>query len=245
MKTKIIYDENIKYFREFIWCLEKINVFNVKFQSGNHEIIFQPEQMTYPPYLNRLLNNTINTKIILDYSVHNQTILSNYNKRVIVCPIFFIEEFLFPPCNIEYDFVMLGYFSDRRKKIYNELSERGYKVLNITDEYDMYKKYKLILSAKCLLNIHSYEGDSIFEFSRCSVPVYNNMNVISESSNIKDDKKNLTNEYVLEHVLFCDYKDMVDIAIKNIDRKINVDYSYLKKISRYEIQRINRELNDN
>lgn len=251
MKTKFIQDENIKYFREFVWCLEKINVYHVKFKTGNHTakfkrenypIVFQTEQLVYKDRLTQFLNDTVNTKIILDYSVINKSILSKHNKTVILCPIFYMKEFVFPPQPKEYDFVMTGYFTPRRMKIHQELIERGFKVLNITNEYDMVNKYKLILSAKCLLNIHAYDGESMFEFARCSVPVYNSMNVISEKSLIQNEQNNLTNDYVLDHIIFCDYDDVIEMAIKNLERKINVDYSYLEKISRYEIQRINREL---
>jgi len=254
MISKYVQDENIKYFREFVWCLGKINVYHVKFQRGNnaskfkrenYPIVFQTEQLVYEDRLKQFLNDTVNTKIILDYSVVNKTILSKYNQyNVILCPIFYMKEFVFPPQPKEYDFVMTGYFTPRRIKIYQELIERGFKVLNITNEYDMVNKYKLILTAKCLLNIHAYDGESMFEFARCSVPVYNNMNVISEKSLIDNEQNNLTNDYVLKHILFCDYNNMIETAVKNLERKINVDYSYLEKISRYEIQRINREIQE-
>jgi hypothetical protein len=239
-ERKFIQDENIKYFSEFVWCLQKLDVYNVKFQSGNYSIIFQTEQMSYDFFLKKLLQYKNN--LILDYSKINISILSKYRNNLIHCPVFFIREFLFDKKEKEYDFVMIGHFSERRKEIYLKLKERGYNILNITNEYDMKKKYDLILRAKCLVNIHTYEDCKIFEFARCAVPVYNNMNVISETSIIDLDRQNLSNRYITDHVLFCDYGKLIDTCISNLDREISVDYAYLEKISKFEINRINKEI---
>ncbi len=101
---------------------------------------------------------------------------------------------------------------------------------------------KIILKAKCLVNIHTYEDCNIFEFTRCAIPIYNNMNVISENSNIDLEKNSPINKYILDHVFFSTYDNLVESCISNLEREISVDYSYLKRISTFEINRINTEI---
>ena len=59
----------------------------------------------------------------------------------------------------QYDVIFVGFLSEKRKKVYDALVEKGVKMLNINEKWHG-ERDKLIGSAKVLLNVH-FSNDSI------------------------------------------------------------------------------------
>ena len=144
-----------------------------------------------------------------------------------------------------YDISFIGSLTERRSFIIDQLKNKGYKINIINDCYDFKDKYNKILSSKILLNIHAHNDYKIFEFARCSIPIFNSQIVISENSLDKElskEKMNI-NDYILDKVIFSDYDkiiDKIEDVLNNIDRyEYKIDIEELEYYNDKEINRLN------
>lgn len=240
-----IEDHNTKYFLEFVECIRHLdNKIPIKFQSGTEKLIFQTEQLTRRCFYNMILKFSFES-VLMDYSMYNIHLINLVNKQAkcILCPIFYTEEMRF---NVDkkYDFVFIGHLSQRRQQILNELLKYGFNMLIIQNEFDFRKKYELICSAKCLVNVHAYENYNVFEFARCSIPIYNNVKVVSEvCDGIDLEKQNPANKFVLERTVFAEFDQIVMSCVEALKSDVKpIDYEELNRLREEEIKRINTEL---
>lgn len=245
-----IIDDNTKYFTEFIECIKNLqNKIPIQFQHSNmSNIIFQTEQLTRKFFFDIIIKYSYKN-IILDYSMYNISLIKNFNNnsKTIICPIFFTDNMFFNINIKKYDIVFIGHLSHRRQHILNELLIHGYTILIIQNEYDFYKKYDLICSAKILVNIHAYDDYRVFEFARCSIPIYNKVIVISEEcEGVYEELKNPINKFIIEHSIIVDYENIVKKCINELVnyKEPIIDYNNLRLISNQEILRINTELKE-
>ena len=245
-----IIDDNTKYFSEFIQCIKFLqNKIPIQFQHCNESnLIFQTEQLTRKILFDIIIKYSYKN-IILDYSMYNIHLLKkiNNNSKTIICPIFFTDNMFFNINIKKYDIVFIGHLSDRRQNILNELLKHGYTILIIQNEYDFYKKYDLICSSKILVNIHAYDDYRVYEFARCSIPIYNKVIVISEEcEGISEELKNPINKFVIEHSIIVDYENIVQKCMNALVnyREPTIDYNNLRMITNTEILRINAEIKE-
>jgi hypothetical protein len=242
-----IEDKNTKYFTEFIECVKCLDCKGIKFQFGTDKIVFQTEQLTRKYFYNLILKISFDC-ILLEYSNYNKSLIQIVNKdaKVVLCPIFYTKNMRFNEPIKLYDFVFIGHLSDRRKLILNELLKYGVNVLIIQSEFDYHKKYKMICSAKCLVNIHVYEDYNVFEFARCAIPIYNGVRVISEiCEGMEEEKLNPVNKYLLDRTKFAYYDQLVYTCMDTLHREVEkINYQELEEISEKEIKRINTELKE-
>ena len=245
VQPRIINEDNNKYFLEFILCLKYLQIPTIKFQQGNNKFIFQTEQLTRSDWKNKI-NDISKVSIILDYSEYNKKLLLDTNNRaiIIICPIFFTHEMRFNNVQKDFDFVFIGGLNERRNKIIDSLKNKGFSVLIINDIFDFDQKYQKIMKAKCLINIHFADDYKVFEFARCAIPCFNNIKIISENcEGLEYEKNNPINRFIIDRIIFCNYEDIVEVAIKNLNNQfININYDQLQIISENEKFRINSEL---
>jgi len=252
----------------------------------NYNFIYNTEQLSIKKWIDIVYQLSYNYTI-LDYSLYNIQLLKNKNPSsyAIFFPILFDKNnMLFDKTlnnrimfNKEqdvidklYDISFIGSLTERRIYIIDQLKNKGYKINIINDCYDLKDKYNKILSSKILLNIHAYNDYKIFEFARCSIPIFNSQIVISENSldeellqknqqqsniilsNIKKEdnflelKDNITsnhssiNNYILDKVIFTEYDKLVD----KIEEVINNIDKYEYKINMKELEYYNnKEIN--
>jgi hypothetical protein len=243
-QKRFIEENNTRYFSEFILCLKYLQVpQTIKFQNGKNKFIYQTEQLTRNNWKNLITENS-QYSILIEYSEYNKKILleNNSKAQIIISPIFFVPEMKFNN-NKEFDFVFIGGLNSRRQNILDKLIEKKYKVLIINNIFDFNLKYLEILKAKCLINIHADEDYKVFEFTRCAIPCYNNMIIISENcEGLEYEKNNPINKFIIERVIFCNYDDIIDTSIQHLNHKQSeIDYNQLQIISKLEIERINDE----
>jgi hypothetical protein len=252
----IISSPNDKYFCEFINSIEyfnsrikdeKINK-KIYFQSlhiddkDNHIIIFNTEQMSVDRWAKQLIQLSYNHPIF-DYSLENIKKLNSMNpmSHSTLFPILYHDDLLFHNTQKNYDITFIGWLTERRKIIIDKLIHLGYKVNMITNQYDFKEKYKQILQSKILLNIHAFENYTMFEYARCSIPIFNSQIVISEESVDDKDQDNL-NGYILSKVIFEKYDNIVtriQHVLNNIEKyEYQADKERLKRLTNQEIDRI-------
>jgi len=269
-----------KYFPEFILSLNLIsrtsnikediidneNKFNIHLQNissydfKNFNFIYNTEQLSIKKWID-LISKLSYNYTIFDYSLYNIELLKNVNPSsyCIFFPILFDKKnMLFQnDSNIErvhekmYDISFIGSLTERRLFIINQLKNKGYKINIVNDCYDFKDKYNKILSSKILLNIHAHNDYKIFEFARCSIPLFNSQIVISENSldeklvldkDISKEVSNI-NDYILDKVIFSEYDKLIDKiedVLNNIDKyKYKIDIEELEYYNNKEINRLN------
>ena len=246
-----INEDNINNQNKFNIHLQNICCYNFK----NFNFIYNTEQLSIKRWID-LISKLSYNYTIFDYSLYNIELLKNINPSCysIFFPILFDKQnMLFENNNLNkiYDISFIGSLTQRRSFIINQLKNKGYTINIINDCYDFKDKYNKILSSKILLNIHAHNDYKIFEFARCSIPIFNSQIVISENSldnesvldkNINKDKINI-NDYILDKVIFSDYDkiiDKVEDVLNNIDRyEYKIDIKELEYYNDKEINRLN------
>ncbi len=176
-----------------------------------NKVLLNTEQMTILAR-NTLMQNYISQNIkLIDYSIENQFILKNnsiyipyqYDKNEID-----MLKKLYSETPKTYDIAFTGATSERRTQILNELINKGYSVLNITDWGTT--RDELIASCKVLINIHYGDDYQVYESIRCDRWSFALMPVISEDSVYTehlDMKKH-------ELVTFCRYNELVSTTCR-------------------------------
>jgi hypothetical protein len=246
-----INEDNINNQNKFNIHLQNICCYNFK----NFNFIYNTEQLSIKRWID-LISKLSYNYTIFDYSLYNIELLKNINPScyAIFFPILFDKQnMLFENNNLNkiYDISFIGSLTQRRSFIIDQLKNKGYTINIINDCYDFKDKYNKILSSKILLNIHAHNDYKIFEFARCSIPIFNSQIVISENSldnesvldkNINKDKINI-NDYILDKVIFSDYDkiiDKVEDVLNNIDRyEYKIDIKELEYYNDKEINRLN------
>ena len=244
---------------------EKIK-FNIHLQNitcydfKNFNFIYNTEQLSIKKWID-LISKLSYNYTIFDYSLYNIELLKNVNPSSysIFFPILFDKQNMLFQNNSNkiYDISFIGSLTDRRSFIIDKLKNKGYKINMINNCYDFKDKYEQILSSKILLNIHAYDDYKIFEFARCSIPIFNSQIIISENSldeerlcGVLDNKientikkKDNINDYVLDKVIFTDYNkiiDKVEDVLNNIDKyEYKIDIEELEYYNDKEINRLN------
>jgi len=110
----------------------------------------------------------------------------------------------------DYDVCFIGWLSDRRCQIAENLRQRGVfvKLINIYDSVYGDERDKIIAKSKILLNIHYNEHFKCFEQIRCFPWLNTGKVIVSESSYDTDDR-----------VIFADYDKLVDKVIEVLETK--------------------------
>ena len=110
----------------------------------------------------------------------------------------------------ESDVSFVGWLSDRRWKIINDLMSRGVRVNVINAQWDVYgdDRDMMIAKSKILLNVHYNDDWKCFEQIRCFPWLNTNKIIVSESSYDEDDR-----------VIFVDYDKLVDTIIEVLNTK--------------------------
>lgn len=108
------------------------------------------------------------------------------------------------------DVSFVGWLSDRRREIINNLTLKGVKVNVINANWDVYgdDRDKMIAKSKILLNVHYNENWKCFEQIRCFPWLNTDKVIISEESYDKDDR-----------VIFTEYDKLVDTVIEVLNTK--------------------------
>lgn len=215
--------------------IQYINIKNV--------LLYNTEQCSVHGNLIEMLN-IIRKNIIIDYSEENISILKNHadlkDEDYIFLPIVYNTDILYPTSEKLYDFVFIGHNdTKRRMDILSEL-QRSYNVLILHNKWDndnMLIPY--ILQAKILINIHHADDNKITEVSRCYIPVYNRMLVISEESINMEITNNC---YINRFIIFEKYENLINkcnevindynyhynLVFKDFDQ--NIVYEYTNKL---------------
>lgn len=212
---------NYKYINDpgitYIFCMRIDNT--IITQSFN-KLLINTEQLTSPKHRTPISNYHKLDIAIADYSIENQEVIKipknicipyQYNDSEVN-----ILKSLYDNVAKEYDFAHCGSYSKRRKHIVDKLIEAGYKVLVITNAWDIVRD-KQIASCKVLLNVHFSDDYNVYESIRCDRWVFAGMPIVSEDSvhtDLLDVKK-------YDLVYFTKYKDIVETAIKFIN---NIQY---------------------
>jgi len=251
-----------KYFIEFIYSIlifnsktlnlnyQKLIHFQNKNSNENEDkiIIFNTEQLSIPEWYQNIFNLSLKYPI-LDYSEENIKLIKNFNlnSNCILFPILFDKNkclFNYKLENCIYDIGFIGCLTDRRIKILNQLLNLNYKIHFIENIYDFEEKYKEIFKCKILLNLHAFDNYKIFEFARCSIPVFNSQIIISENSLDNVENSSGLNKIILSKINFCSYDDIVNNTIEILNNteksKYEINIKELEEETDKEIERINK-----
>lgn len=187
--------------------------------------IEQCTRNNYKTYITNLLNKNIK---IIDYSLENVKCFGN-NKNIFYLPYQYTNKEINKLKNFmlitpkTYDVVFVGHLSPKREKIFNELKQKGLKMLNINGKWSDARDVE-ISSSKVLLNVHFADDYDIYEVLRCDRIVLAEMMIISEKST---DNVSLD---INELVIFEDYDNLVN---KTVDIIQNYNSYYQTFISKY------------
>ena len=173
--------------------------------SKEAKYLYNTEQLTRTRFIPELKEHA-KTKRLIDYSMTNISILQpQIEQKILYFPILFSPDLIQPKKEKIYDVAFIGYITPRRAAILRELSKTCQ--VMIINTYAYLEKYRQIFSAKVLLNVHAETDFQVFEFSRCSIPVFNGQVVISEDADVS--KETGTNAEVVKHVIFSPYDQLV------------------------------------
>jgi len=161
---------------------------------------------------------------ILDYSLKNMSYYHRHNY-------YYLPYMVNPKEILELDktedFIIIGTPLKRRTDIVNALKATNF--LGFGKERD-----DRLFMHKILVNIHAYEDYVVLEELRVNRCIYNKMIVITEKSGSLDyyDLK--------DHIIECDYKDIVKVAKEVLE---NYEYYYNKLFKDFDLIRhsINRK----
>ena len=230
----------MNYFSEFIMTLGLVDVKDVSLQDGDGKYIYNTEQLTRK-YWRDLINNR--NKIIIDYSEENMKFIKN---KKLFLPILYQPTLIFEKQQKIYDVSFIGTMTPRRLTIVCILIKLGF-VVKIIDDFDLEKKNIEILKSKVLINIHAFNDYNVFEYSRCSIPVFNSQVVVSETSLDKFHNINTINDYVLSKVIFVDYKNIINKVVEVLDNfnsyRYESDLQVLKYLTHNHICNFNLFIN--
>lgn len=193
-------------------------------QYFNNIFLLNTEQCTKnfdKNYLKNILNNNIK---VIDYSLENIKCFDNSNILYLpyqynISEIDKLKKFI-TMNDKKYDVAFIGAMSPKRKKICDELINKGIN-LNIVNGWSDNRDIA-ISSAKVVLNIHYNDEYNIYESFRCDRWIFSGMLLISEKS---IDNGSLD---INDLVIFEDYDKLVDTVINVIN---NYDKYYKTFIS--------------
>lgn len=250
----ILSSANDKYFTEFILSLKylanKVKLSkDIEFQLPSKEssLVYNTEQLTRKWWAEKVAEVS-RSYHLFDYATANAEIVQQIHPdaSITIVPILFDpEQMLFPqPLEKTYDVVFVGCLTPRRKTILDQLQRRNVRLSVLENVYDVQEKYNNIARAHILLNIHADIDYTVFEFARCSIPVFNGQFVVSEESK-KD--SNEMNTYVMDHCVFAPFEDLVETVVNllpelhrnGFTRTIN--YQKLQEINEREFKRLQEE----
>jgi hypothetical protein len=143
-------------------------------------IIFNTEQLAEDSvWMNDAYKKTLLNHYVWDYSQSNLKLIPHENKSLFS---FYYEAKLkrIPDCpSKEWDLIFYGGINDRRKKILEELSNRGIKLKIIFGVYGA-DRDELISRSKAVLNLHFFDAQLLQQI-RIFYPLINKIPVISEN----------------------------------------------------------------
>lgn len=212
--------------------------------NGVQKIVYNTEQLTRQFMFHKVFPLSY-MYTIFDYSSVNIDIIRNKNPnaKCVLFPILFSKptmDLTHLKSDYEFDVMVIGTVTPRRYDIVKNLIERGLSVYVIDNCFDYELKYRMIFKAKVLLNVHADTDYNVFEFARCSVPIFNGCVVVSETS--LNEKGSLINDYVISRVVFSNYNDIVDKVVdvvNNISQyEFNSDFEYLEELNTKDIIKI-------
>ena len=155
-------------------------------------------------------------KKCIDYSHANVAQLpEKYHDKIIVLPILCFKAFLFPRQTILYDVGFIGTMTGRRKAIVEQLQSK-FRTL-VINTFDMTEKNKQVLQCRILINIHAGENYQVFEFTRCVIPIYNGVPILSEDTPNNKFEKGL-NKLIVETPEYVPYDKLVDAVPAMLER---------------------------
>lgn len=191
-------------------------------------IIYQLEPLVLPLWKEKLTQKRklfINASIIWDYSKANIEYLSHLNKQIKEVPLGYhpkLKEALIIEY-YDYDVLFVGFATERRKKVLNELQKHC--CVSVQPRWG--KDFTDALSrSKILLNIHQYDIPTPLEQPRISYALNNDCLVISE--------KSIDTPY--KGLLKAAYDDIPELVLKFLqnpcerDNKRNLQSESFKKV---------------
>lgn len=107
---------------------------------------------------------------------------------------------------VEYDVFFMGWLTDRRKILLEQLKGRGLRVGLPSKRLVGAERNTFLSMAHVLLNVHNFDDWTTFEAIRCNAALFSGITVISETS---AEEKLL---YRPAHLVFADYKDLVAVT---------------------------------
>jgi hypothetical protein len=231
--------------KKYIEFLDIVNQYPT--DTDSDKIIYNTEQLTREIMLYRL-SELSKRYTIFDYSSTNLDLLKKmnfYNKSCLLPVLFDRDNMCFNKNTVkEFDVIFLGDLSERRHNIIKQLVAKGLTVYILTSCYDFKLKHEMIMRAKVLINIHANDDYNVFEFARCSVPVFNDCVVVSETS--LPERGSFVNDYVLSRVIFEEYDKLVGKVVDVINNyntyRYSSNYTDLEELTKREITKITSEL---
>ena len=143
-------------------------------------IIFNTEQLAEDSvWMNDAYKSIILNNYIWDYSQSNLDLIPHENKSLFS---FYYEPNLkrIPDQPIkEWDLIFYGSINERRKKILEELSNRGLKLKTVFGVYGQ-ERDELISLSRAIINLHFYDAQLLQQI-RIFYPLVNQIPVISEN----------------------------------------------------------------
>lgn len=164
--------------------------------------------------------------VFIDFCRANSQITGN---NTLFLPCVFHKNVIWShPRTFEYDIGFIGTISIKRKKLLDELVERGLKV-NIIKSFGE-ERDREISKCKIIINIHFNDNHKILQYFRCSRIVFNKIPIISE--NIFECDELDINKEVLKFITFEEYDKLVNKVINILENydsyveKLYKDFSY-------------------
>lgn len=143
-------------------------------------VIFNTEQIPEKSvWINSRYKNCLDRHFVWDYSQFNLAALGH--QRAHQVNFYHVEKLrrIIPDQQPEYDLIFYGSINDRRKRILEELRNRGLKILTVFGLYGP-ERDALLGKARAVLNLHFYESQ-IFQQIRAFYALSNGIPVISEN----------------------------------------------------------------
>lgn len=231
------------YFVEFVDSLAMVPETDVSFELGA-DYFFNTEQLSRVVYHERVDKVVAGSIKTIDYCRANALHGNMHNPQYdpLILPILFRRDALIDRPEKEYDISFIGYVTPRRKEILDGLKQLGYDV-RLVESFDRTEKLQEVLKSRILLNIHAGDDYIVFEYPRCSIPVFNGQLVVSEECGYIDSETG-TNALVASHVVFCSYNKIITEVVRMLTATtpsyITVDVDAFQRATERDITEFRR-----
>lgn len=168
---------------------------------------------------------------VIDYSLININKLTEYGINAFFMPYFPSGIYVHPELQSikkDIDVLFIGNLNNKRKEWLKELSNENINLKIVTNLF-YEKSIEYFARSKIVLNIHYYKGDSILEVTRIIPSLENKCIVVSEES--QDPYYNILYNDIIKITNLTTLKDDIKNILNNYNNYLSDNESYFNELS--------------